>query len=73
MPASNTQAIVAEVQRQMIKEVDYRTELVHHQRMFETFCGHPVCRIPAPISELCTEHVLVTEYLDGVLLRPSHR
>ncbi|MGC7295162.1 ABC1 kinase family protein [Mycobacteroides abscessus] len=66
MPASNTQAVVAEVQRQMIKEVDYRTELVHHQRMFETFRGHPVCRIPAPISELCTEHVLVTEYLDGV-------
>lgn len=66
MPASNTQAIVAEVQRQMLREVDYRTELAHHQRFFETFREHPAWRIPEPIAELCTEHVLVTEYLDGV-------
>lgn len=66
MPASNSQAIVAEVQRQMIKEVDYRTELAHHQRIFDTFREHPGWRIPEPITELCTEHVLVTEYLDGV-------
>lgn len=66
MPASNTQAIVAEVQRQMIKEVDYRTELAHHQRIFDAFRGHPAWRIPEPIAELCTEQVLVTEYLDGV-------
>lgn len=66
MPASNSQAIVAEVQRQMIKEVDYRTELAHHQRIFDAFRGHPGWRIPEPIAELCTEHVLVTEYLDGV-------
>ncbi|TDZ83554.1 putative protein kinase UbiB [Mycobacteroides salmoniphilum] len=65
MPASNSQAIVAEVQRQMIKEVDYRTELAHHQRIFDTFREHPGWRIPEPITELCTEHVLVTEYLDG--------
>ncbi|MFA4080672.1 ABC1 kinase family protein [Mycobacteroides salmoniphilum] len=66
MPASNSQAIVAEVQRQMIKEVDYRTELAHHRRIFDTFREHPGWRIPEPITELCTEHVLVTEYLDGV-------
>lgn len=66
MPASNSQAIVAEVQRQMIKEVDYRTELAHHQRIFDAFREHPGWRIPEPIAELCTEHVLVTEYLDGV-------
>lgn len=66
MPASNTQAIVAEVQRQMIKEVDYRAELAHHQRIFDTFQGHPAWRIPEPIAQLCTEHVLVTEYLDGM-------
>lgn len=66
MPASNSQAIVAEVQRQMIKEVDYRTELAHHQRICDTFREHPGWRIPEPITELCTEHVLVTEYLDGV-------
>ncbi|TEA08571.1 ABC1 kinase family protein [Mycobacteroides salmoniphilum] len=66
MPASNSQAIVAEVQRQMIKEVDYRTELAHHRRIFDAFRGHPGWRIPEPITELCTEHVLVTEYLDGV-------
>ncbi|QCH25587.1 ABC1 kinase family protein [Mycobacteroides salmoniphilum] len=66
MPASNSQAIVAEVQRQMIKEVDYRTELAHHRRIFDAFREHPGWRIPEPITELCTEHVLVTEYLDGV-------
>lgn len=65
MPASNAQAVVAEVQRQMLKEVDYRTELAHHQRIFDVFRGHPAWIVPQPISELCTERVLVTEYLDG--------
>ncbi|OAT70381.1 ABC transporter ATP-binding protein [Mycobacteroides immunogenum] len=65
MPASNAQAVVAEVQRQMLKEVDYRTELAHHQRIFDAFRGHPAWIVPQPISELCTERVLVTEYLDG--------
>ncbi|MGH3723997.1 MAG: ABC1 kinase family protein [Mycobacterium sp.] len=66
LPGSNTQAIVAEVQRQMLKEVDYRTELANHQRLSDEFRGHPVCHIPEPVTELCTEHILVTEYLDGV-------
>lgn len=65
LPGSNTREIVAEVSRQVLKEIDYRTELQNHQRMFEVFRGHPIWRIPEPIAELCTEHVLVTEYLDG--------
>ncbi|MUM21078.1 AarF/ABC1/UbiB kinase family protein [Mycobacterium sp. CBMA271] len=66
LPASNTQAIVAEVQRQILKEVDYRTELANHRRLADEFRHHPVWRIPEPVTELCTEHVLVTEYLDGL-------
>lgn len=66
LPGSNTEAIVAEVQRQMLKEVDYRTELANHQRLFDEFRDHPVWRIPEPVAELCTEHVLVSEYLEGV-------
>lgn len=66
LPGANTQAVVAEVQRQMLKEVDYHAELINHQRTFEAFRGHPAWRIPEPIAELCTAQVLVTEFLDGL-------
>lgn len=60
--------VVAEVSRQILAELDYGRELASHRAVYEAYRGHPVFVIPEPIDELCTERILVTEYLDGTQL-----
>jgi predicted unusual protein kinase regulating ubiquinone biosynthesis (AarF/ABC1/UbiB family) len=65
LPGVDLDPIVAEVSRRVLAELDYRTELVNHVRMYEFYRDHPAWRIPEPIAEVSTDRVLVTEYLDG--------
>lgn len=54
----------------MIAEFDYRGEasnLIKVHDIVTPLWGHMV-RIPLPIEEYCSKHVLVMEYLDGVRL-----
>ncbi|WP_029118308.1 MULTISPECIES: AarF/ABC1/UbiB kinase family protein [unclassified Mycobacterium] len=67
-PVRGLNAVVAEVSRQITAELDYRRELTNHRAVFEAHREHPVFVIPEPIDELCTDRVLVTEYLDGTQL-----
>lgn len=57
--------VVAEISRQIALELDYRRELSNHRAIYDANRGHPVFVIPAPVEELCTDRVLVTEYLEG--------
>lgn len=66
LPGVDLNSIVAEVTRCVLAELDYRTELANHRRVYDFYRAHPSWRIPEPISELCTDRVLVTEYLDGM-------
>lgn len=66
LPGVDLDSIVAEVSRRVLAELDYRTELANHTRMYDFYRDHPSWRIPEPIPELCTGRVLVTEYLDGL-------
>lgn len=68
LPGVDMDAIVGEVTRRVLAELDYRTELTNHLRVHHFYREHPVWRIPAPIVDLCTDRVLVTEYLDGMSL-----
>lgn len=67
-PVKGLQAVVAEVSRQITAELDYRRELSNHRAVYEAHRDHPVFVIPEPINELCTERILVTEYLAGTEL-----
>ncbi|OZG28101.1 hypothetical protein BH683_015750 [Williamsia sp. 1138] len=66
LPGVDLDPIVAEVSRRVLAELDYRTELANHRRMYDFYRDHPSWRIPEPIAELSTDRVLVTEYLDGM-------
>lgn len=67
-PIRGLNAVVAEVSRQMTVELDYGQELASHRAVYEAHRDHPVFVIPEPITELCTERIMVTEYLDGTQL-----
>ena len=46
-------------------ELDYRLEARNQQRLAELYRDHPFVVIPPTVPELCTEKVLVAEYVDG--------
>lgn len=60
--------VVAEVSDQIRIELDYRRELESHDHVWRAHLDHPVFAIPEPLAELCTDRVLVTEFVDGVAL-----
>lgn len=68
LPDVGLDALVAEVSDQIRLELDYRRELTNHRLVYEDNRGHPVFRIAEPIDHLCTDRVLVTDYLDGLEL-----
>jgi predicted unusual protein kinase regulating ubiquinone biosynthesis (AarF/ABC1/UbiB family) len=61
-------AVIAEVSRQITAELDYGRELASHRAVYDAHRGHPVFVIPEPIDDLCTDRILVSEYLDGTHL-----
>lgn len=67
-PVRGLNAVIAEISRQITAELDYRLELSSHRAVYDAHRGHPVFAIPEPIDDLCTDRVLVTEYLEGTHL-----
>ncbi len=61
-------ATVAEFQRMLRRELDFRREQRNLQRFAQDLAGQPDVRIPAPYPELSTSRVLTMEFLDGVKL-----
>lgn len=65
LSAANVDEIVAEVAQQISYELDFGRELANQSEFAERYRDHPVFRIPAPVPELCSADVMVTEFLDG--------
>ncbi|WP_082777995.1 ABC1 kinase family protein [Tsukamurella pseudospumae] len=65
IPASNAEKLSEEISRQVMAELDFVAELDHHRYFADLFAGHPSIAVPQPVDELCTDRVLVTEFLDG--------
>jgi len=68
-PMPGLEAVTEEVRKQIERELDYRREWASHRAVYDANRGHPVFVIPEPIDELCTDRVLVTEYIEGVQLQ----
>ena len=56
-----------ELDQIMTEEADYRFELSNTRRMRRNLRKHKIY-VAKPLPDYCTEHVLVTEYITGVLL-----
>jgi hypothetical protein len=54
-----------EVSLRIVEELDYRLEATNQAEFAEYYSGHPFIHIPAVVGELCTEHVLTQELVQG--------
>lgn len=61
-------ATVAEFQRTMHGELDFRREMRHMEQFARDFCGNPTIRIPQAYPALTTARVLTMERIEGVSL-----
>lgn len=66
VPADNVEKLVDEVRRQILTELDFHAECASQREFAARFAGHPAFWVPDAVSELCTNGVLVTEFVDGM-------
>lgn len=66
MSVANSKSIVEEVIRQISAELDFRAEARHQHAYALRYVDHPAFRIPDVVEDLCTNAVLVSEWLDGI-------
>jgi len=72
-PSTAFRPVVEEVAANIARELDFARELASLERTRADFAGDPDVRIPYPYAELCTPHLLVLEYLDGVPIHELER
>jgi predicted unusual protein kinase regulating ubiquinone biosynthesis (AarF/ABC1/UbiB family) len=66
IPGLDIKPILEELKARIVEELDYRLEADAQARFAEAFRDDPVFRIPEVIDS--TQHVIVSEWLDGVPL-----
>lgn len=65
-PGLDTGALVEEITKRVVEELDYRLE-AENQRLFaDYYCGHPFISVPDVVAGLSTGRVLTTELATGV-------
>ena len=64
-PGMDAKAMTAEIKERLTDELDYEHEAQQHRAFARTWAGHPFIYVPPVITSLCSEHVLVTEWVDG--------
>jgi predicted unusual protein kinase regulating ubiquinone biosynthesis (AarF/ABC1/UbiB family) len=65
-PHLDASAIAAEVKARIGDELDYELEASNQRGLARIFDGHPFIVVPAVVSELSRERVLVSDFVDGV-------
>ncbi len=65
-PGMDAKAMTAEIRERLTDELDYEHEAQQHRAFARTWRNHPFIYIPGVVTELCTEHVLVTEFVRGI-------
>lgn len=51
-----------------LRETDYRQEAAFANEMYQRYKDHPVVHIPQTYMELCTDNIIVQDYVDGTSL-----
>ena len=57
-----------EVRERVLDELDLENEAVAQRRFHRALRNHPALTVPAPVTRLAHENVLVSEWVDGVPL-----
>ncbi len=67
-PAIDANGLVAEFRELVLDELDLEHESVTQRRFHRALDHHPFLMVPAPVTPLVREDVLVSEWVDGVPL-----
>lgn len=70
-PALDAGAIVHEFRERILDELDLEHEAASQRRFHRALRNHPFLVVPAPVTRLSHESVLVSEWIDGVTLWQS--
>lgn len=65
LPDADYETIIGQIRRAVLAEVDYVVEAKTATLLADFFAGHPGIVVPRPVSELCSERVLTTEFAPG--------
>jgi predicted unusual protein kinase regulating ubiquinone biosynthesis (AarF/ABC1/UbiB family) len=68
LPALDAAAVMREVRERVLDELDLEHEATIQRRFHRALRGHPFLTVPAPVTRLSHESVLVSEWVDGVAL-----
>jgi predicted unusual protein kinase regulating ubiquinone biosynthesis (AarF/ABC1/UbiB family) len=72
LPGIDLPAIVAEVEQRVLEELDYEVEAQNHRLFARHYRGHPFIRVPDVHTRLCSDTLLVTDWLEGQPLQSAH-
>ncbi len=64
-PELDTKAVGEEIRERIVEELDYELEASNQRTMARIYEGHPFIYVPAVISSLCRERVIVTKFVSG--------
>ena len=64
-PGMDVKATNAEIKERLTDELDYEQEAQAQRAVARAWRGHPFVVIPEVVTSLSSEHVLVTEWLEG--------
>jgi predicted unusual protein kinase regulating ubiquinone biosynthesis (AarF/ABC1/UbiB family) len=64
-PGMDAKAMTREIRERLTDELDYEHEAQQHRAFARSWRNHPFIYVPPVITELCSEHVLVSEWVEG--------
>jgi predicted unusual protein kinase regulating ubiquinone biosynthesis (AarF/ABC1/UbiB family) len=64
-PGMDAKAMTHEIRERLTDELDYEHEAQQHRSFARSWRGHPFIYVPPVVTELCSEHVLVSEWVEG--------
>ncbi|MBJ7332192.1 MAG: AarF/ABC1/UbiB kinase family protein [Solirubrobacteraceae bacterium] len=64
-PGMNTKEVADEVIERITDELDYELEADNHKSIARAFADHPFVVVPDVITKLCSERVIVTEFVEA--------
>jgi predicted unusual protein kinase regulating ubiquinone biosynthesis (AarF/ABC1/UbiB family) len=62
----DVKGVVDELRARMGDELDYRIEAAHQTEFADRYATHPFIRVPRVIPEMSAQHVLTSEWVDGM-------
>jgi predicted unusual protein kinase regulating ubiquinone biosynthesis (AarF/ABC1/UbiB family) len=65
-PGLDPQAIGEEIRNRVAEELDYELEAQNQRTLARIFRGHPFIVVPAVITSLSHERVMVSDYVEGI-------